>query len=207
MISAQELQSLAPQVRQAMLALMEQVAQRDEQLRTKDTLIEQREREAAFKQALIDKLTHEVAVLRRLKYAATSEKFTGTAEQKSLLQDTLEADLAELGQEMKRLGVDVDAADEKTGKKQPKREKLPPHRIRPAKSSCDSEMAQGCSCPRHFIADTWTLQESSCRAGGHGGGMRRSSGIRLCGRAGSPACRSQPLHWPMVSTRTWFASG
>jgi hypothetical protein len=79
--------------------------------------------------------------------------------------------------------------------------------IRPAKSSCDSEMAQGCSCPRHFIADTWTLQESSCRAGGHGGGMRRSSGIRLCGRAGSPACRSQPLHWPMVSTRTWFASG
>ena len=86
MISAQELQSLAPQVRQAMLALMEQVAQRDEQLRTKDTLIEQREREAAFKQALIDKLTHEVAVLRRLKYAATSEKFAGTAEQKSLLR-------------------------------------------------------------------------------------------------------------------------
>jgi hypothetical protein len=46
MISAQELQSLAPQVRQAMLALMAQVAQRDEQLRTKDALIEQREREA-----------------------------------------------------------------------------------------------------------------------------------------------------------------
>ena len=153
MISAQELQSLAPQVRQAMLALMEQVAQRDEQLRTKDTLIEQREREAAFKQALIDKLTHEVAVLRRLKYAATSEKFAGTAEQKSLLQDTLEADLAELGQEMKRLGVDVDAADEKAGKKQPKREKLPPHLPRrdvhhePASTVC------GCGCPMLRIGE------------------------------------------------------
>jgi hypothetical protein len=80
-------------------------------------------------------------------------------------------------------------------------------RIRPANSSCGGEVAQGCSCPRHFIADTWTLQESSYRAGGHGGGIRRSSGSRLCRHVGSPACRSQPLHWPMVSTRTWFASG
>ena len=153
MISAQEQHSLRPQVRQAMLALMAHVAQRDEQLRTKDALIEQREREATFKQALIDKLTHEVAVLRRLKYAATSEKFTGTAEQKSLLQDTLEEDLADLGQEMKRLGVDVDAADEKVGKKQPKRERLPPHLPRrdvhhePASTVC------GCGCPMLRIGE------------------------------------------------------
>jgi integrase len=73
-----------------------------------------------------------------------------------------------------------------------------PQRMRPAKSSCGSEMAQGCSCPRHFIADTWTLQESNYRASGHGGGMRRSSESRLCRRAGNPACRSQPLHWPMA---------
>jgi len=70
------------------------------------------------------------------------------------------------------------------------------HCIRPAKSSCGSELAQGCSCPRHFIADTWTLQELSCRVGGHGGGTRPSSESKLCRRAGSPACRSQPLHWP-----------
>lgn len=68
--------------------------------------------------------------------------------------------------------------------------------IRPAKSSCGGEVAQGCSCPRHFIADTWTLQGSSCRAGGHDGGMRRSSESRLCRRFGNPACRSRPLHWP-----------
>jgi len=71
-----------------------------------------------------------------------------------------------------------------------------PVRIRPAKSSCSGEVAQGCSCPRHFIADTWTLQELSCRAGGHGGGMRRSSESRLYRRASNPACRLQPSHWP-----------
>src|SRR6202008_1878784 len=100
MISAQQLEALDPQMRQEMLSLMSEVAARDEQLRAKDALIEQRERDAAFKQVLIDKLTHEVAVLKRMKFAATSEKFAGSAEQKSLLQDTLDEDLAELGREM-----------------------------------------------------------------------------------------------------------
>jgi len=127
MIDAQQLEALDPQVRQALLSLMADVAARDEQLRARDALIEQREREAAFKQALIDKLTHEVAVLKRLKFAATSEKFAGSAEQRSLLEDTLDADLAELGQEMKRLGVDIDAGDDNTGKNTPKRKALPPH--------------------------------------------------------------------------------
>src|SRR5207248_201488 len=55
-------------------------------------------REVAFKQALIDKLTHEVAILRRLKYAVTSEKFCAgmSAEQKSLLEETLDSDIAQL---------------------------------------------------------------------------------------------------------------
>ena len=124
MISAQQLEALDPQVRQAMLSLMAEVAARDEQLRAKDTLIEQRERDAAFKQALIDKLTHEVAVLKRMKFAATSEKFAGSAEQKSLLEETLDEDLAELYREIKRLGADGDAPGDKAGKKTPKRQAL-----------------------------------------------------------------------------------
>jgi transposase len=147
MISEQQLEALDPQVRQAMLSLMSEVAARDEQLRAKDALIERRERDVAFKQALIDKLTHEVAVLKRMKFAATSEKFAGSAEQKSLLEDTLEEDLAELGREIKRLGVDGDAASDKTtGKKTPKRQALPPHLPRrdvhhePASTVC------GCGC-------------------------------------------------------------
>jgi hypothetical protein len=46
-------------LRQALHTLMAEVA-------VKDELIERQERESAFKQAIIDKLTHEMAVLKRL---------------------------------------------------------------------------------------------------------------------------------------------
>ena len=59
MISAQQLDALDPQTRQAVQSLLAQVQQRDAEI--------------AFKQALIDKLTHEMAVLKRLKFAAKSE--------------------------------------------------------------------------------------------------------------------------------------
>ena len=88
MISAQQLEALDPQMRQAMLALMAEVAASREKL-------ERGRREVAHKQALIDKLTHENALLKRLKFAAQSERFT--AEQRSLLDETFDADLAEVG--------------------------------------------------------------------------------------------------------------
>ncbi|SEB19849.1 Transposase [Variovorax sp. YR216] len=146
MISAQQLEVLDPQVRQAMLSLMAEVAARDEQLRAKDALIERRERDVAFKQALIDKLTHEVAVLKRMKFAATSEKFTGSVEQKSLLEDTLDEDLAELYREIKGLGVDGDAASDKTDKKTPKRQALPPHLPRRDVHHEPESTVCGCGC-------------------------------------------------------------
>ncbi|MFZ5544925.1 MAG: IS66 family transposase [Piscinibacter sp.] len=136
MISAQQLDALDPQTRQAMLSLLAEV-------RAKEELIAQRDREAAFKQALIDKLTHEMVVLKRLKFAATSERFASTLapEQKSLLEETLDTDLAELGQEIEReLGNASDKG--KTEKKTPKRTPLPPHLPRrdvahePAETTC-----------------------------------------------------------------------
>ncbi len=44
-----------------------------------------------FKQTTIDKLTHENAILKRLKFAAQSERFN--AQQRSLLEETLDEDL------------------------------------------------------------------------------------------------------------------
>ena len=79
MISTQQLQALEPQTRQAVLSLLTQVEQRNQ-------AIEQRDREIAFKQALIDKLTHENALLKRLKFAAQSEAYS--PEQRSLLEET-----------------------------------------------------------------------------------------------------------------------
>ncbi|MBI5279741.1 MAG: IS66 family transposase, partial [Burkholderiales bacterium] len=60
--------------------------------------IERKDREIAFKQAVIDKITHEMATLKRLKFAAKSEAFN--AEQKSLLDETIEADLEALQREL-----------------------------------------------------------------------------------------------------------
>jgi len=78
--------------------------------------------EVAFKQATIDKLTHEMAVLKRLKFAAKSEGFS--AEQKSLLEEAIDADLAALAAEIEAQQPKKPAAEDK---QQPKREKLPAH--------------------------------------------------------------------------------
>jgi len=77
--------------------------------------------QVTFKQAIIDKLTHENAILKRLKFAAQSEKFS--AEQKSLLDETLDADLAAVAAEIEALQP-AKAIGER---QQPRREKLPAH--------------------------------------------------------------------------------
>jgi transposase len=74
-----------------------------------------------FKQATIDKLTHENAILKRLKFAAQSERFS--AEQRSLLEETLDADLQAVNDEIEQLQRD-DTAPPKA-KQQPKRQVLP----------------------------------------------------------------------------------
>jgi hypothetical protein len=140
MISAQQLDALDPQTRQAVQSLLAQVQQRDAEI--------------AFKQALIDKLTHEMAVLKRLKFAATSERFASTLapEQRSLLEETLDADLAELAQEIERERGKAGDKD-KTDKKTPKRTPLPPH------------------LPRHDVAHEPT--DTNCQAPGCGQAMQR----------------------------------
>ena len=150
MISAQQLVSLDPQIQQLLQNLL---AEHDAQLRVKDALIAQREHEAAFKQAVIDKLTHEMAVLKRMKFAATSERFASTLapEQRSLLEETLDTDLAELEQEINKLGLDTKGADGE--KKKAKRKPLPPHLPRrdvnhePASTTC------GCGCQMQRIGE------------------------------------------------------
>ena len=110
----QNLQSLDPeQPRQAVHGLMAQVLERS-------AIIERNERELAFKQATIDKLTHEMAVLKRLKFAAQSEAYN--AEQKSLIEETLDTDLAALAQEIEQRTPSKALGD----KQQPRRAVLQP---------------------------------------------------------------------------------
>jgi transposase len=106
-IDADQLNQLDPQqLREVVRSLMGTVAAKD--------------REIAFKQALIDKITHEMAVLKRLKFAAKSEAFN--AEQKSLIEETIDADLAALQAELDKA---LPAEQNKGEKKTPKRQALP----------------------------------------------------------------------------------
>lgn len=102
MTSAPELDSLSPdELRQLASRLLE---------------------EMRGKQALIDKLTHEMAILKRLKFAASSEAYTG--EQQRMLFETLDTDLAALSAEIGQLApAKPTAADGE--KLQPKRTALP----------------------------------------------------------------------------------
>ncbi len=64
-------------------------------------LVEQQSTELKHKQALLDKLTFEMAVLKRLKFAAKSEALN--ANQRSLLEDALEEDLQAVGEEIEQM--------------------------------------------------------------------------------------------------------
>jgi transposase len=76
--------------------------------------------EVCAKQALIDKLTHEMAILKRHKFAAASEAYTG--ERQRLLFETIDTDLDALTAEIEKLAPEVAVLREK---RQPRRAPLP----------------------------------------------------------------------------------
>ncbi|MRD48925.1 IS66 family transposase [Caenimonas koreensis] len=135
MIDATHLNQLnAQQLRQTVLSLMDTTASQAAQIERKD-------RELAFKQATIDKITHEMAVLKRLKFAAQSEAFN--VEQRSLLDETIDADMQALQHELDAVQP---PAKEGSAKRQPKRQTLPESLARreihhePHSTTC------GCGC-------------------------------------------------------------
>jgi transposase len=98
----------AQQLREFAAGLIDQIARQDHELRHKQLKIEQ--------------LTHEMALLKRWKFAARSEGWHGV--QGSLLEETIEADLEAIAQELTALrpGEHLPAA-----KDTPKRRPLPAH--------------------------------------------------------------------------------
>ena len=104
--------------------------------------------EVAFKQALIDKLTHENAVLKRLKFAAQSEKFS--AEQRSLLDETFDADLAALAAELEAVQPAIKPSADK---QQPRRERLPEHLPRREIRHEPHDTTCGCGQPMQRIGE------------------------------------------------------
>jgi len=97
------------------------------------------------------KMAHEMAVLKRLKFAATSERFS--PEQKSLLEEAIDEDLAALDREIGKLKQPAKVPREK---QTPKRQALPAHLPRrdvhhePESSTCATP---GCGCQMRRIGE------------------------------------------------------
>lgn len=91
-------------------------------LDTRDQALTQKGRALVRSNAIIDKLTHEVAILKRHKYARRSEQLD--AAQGQLLEELIDSDLAAIEVELERAMTE----EQKTArpKQQPKRTALPP---------------------------------------------------------------------------------
>lgn len=100
--------------------------------------------------ALLDKLTHENALLKRMKFAAQSERFN--PEQKSLLEDEIEADLAAVATEIDAL-QEAQAPAKVEEKKVPKRAPLPANLPRrEIRHEPESTMCQ-CGCQMKRVGE------------------------------------------------------
>ena len=117
------------QMRQMLQTLLSRVQQQD-------AVVLQQAAELKHKQALLDKLTFENAMLKRLKFAAKSEALN--ADQRSLLEESIDEDLQAVAEEIGHMQAGADRQE----RQQPKRRTLPPQLPRqefkhePASTEC-----------------------------------------------------------------------
>ena len=144
MVIEQQLESLsAQQLRELTTELMAQIIQREQAIASKD-------RELHYRQSKIDKLTHEIAVLKRNKFGKSSEQLE--SDQASLLDEAIDADLAAIEKELEQLSSSSTVG----APRQPKRAPLPPQlprvemRHEPDSTTCSTA---GCGCTLKRIGE------------------------------------------------------
>jgi transposase len=93
-------------------------------------------REVAAMRVLVEKLTHEMAVLKRMKFAARSESYS--PEQRSLLEEAIDADSTAIEEEIDQAEGKPAAVDKRQAKRQPLPAHLPRREVRhePADTNC-----------------------------------------------------------------------
>ena len=104
--------------------------------------------ELRHSKALNEKLTYENALLKRMKFAAQSERFN--AEQRNLLEDEIDADLAAVADEIDALEKPANPPQDRTqAKRQPLPANLPRREIRhePDSTTCQ------CGCQMKRIGE------------------------------------------------------
>ena len=108
----------AEQLRQLAAELITKLAQQSQQ---HAVVIAAKDSDIQYRQAKIDKLTHELATLKRWKFGRSSEQLNGT--QISLIEETIEADIAAIELELQELAPAAKAPAQP--RQQPKRAALP----------------------------------------------------------------------------------
>ncbi len=98
------------------------------------------------KQAQIDKLAYEMALLKRLKFAAKTEALH--ADQRNLLEDDLEEDLQAVHEEVEQLKSEAERAP----RQQPKRQSLPAQLPR-QEFKHEPEVTECCNAPMRRIGE------------------------------------------------------
>ena len=121
MTSLPNLDHLTPEQLRALAAqLIQRVETLDHQVDTLGKTVETMGKKINRDQTVIEKLTHEIAQLKRLKFAKRSEQMN--PEQASLLDDLIDTDIAAIEAELQALQIAPEATEEKL---RPKRTALP----------------------------------------------------------------------------------
>jgi transposase len=134
-VKAQDLQGLSPETVTALAAQMldrieQQAREIDLQrrdLQVKQTLIERKDRDIAWRDAKLEKVSFELARLKRWKFGAKSEAMD--AQQRQMFQDTLLEDEADLEAQLAALqaALPKTAAAPTAPRRRPRRQALPDH--------------------------------------------------------------------------------
>ena len=127
-VKAQDLQGLSRADIAALGAqMLKHIEHQARDLELKQKLIERKDRDIAWRDAKIEKITFELTRLKRWKYGAKSEAMT--TEQRQLFQDTLLEDEAELEAQLAALqeALPKTAAAPKAPARRPRRQALPEH--------------------------------------------------------------------------------
>ena len=126
-LTPEQLRALAAQLMQRVETLDHQVGTLgktvetlDQQVETMGKTVETMGKKISRDQTLIEKLTHEIAQLKRLKFAKRSEQMN--PEQASLLDDLIDTDIAAIEAELQSLQAVMTPAEKK---QKPKRTSLP----------------------------------------------------------------------------------
>ena len=138
----------ADQLREFAASMVSRLLDSQKQLGSTQKQLSDTQQDNRLKQFKIDQLTHEMAILKRWKFAARSEQLQG--EQRHLFDETFEADLEAIGLELEALK----SADAKTAPKaQPKRAPLPENLPRTEFRHEPSESVCACGCALKRIGE------------------------------------------------------